>query len=248
MLLSFDRSRSAILLKHCWPLALAGVSVIIYMKSGQLLIGGMLGDRALGFYSAAIKVPESAYFIPMVLDSSLLPGMLTRMKEGRAVYEESIRRYMRASVCVALLICIPITLGAHIITRILYSRQYAESASVMAVYSWSLPFIFLGVARAQYLLNEKKNSLTLFFSILGLISNLALNFVLIPVWGIMGAAIATVASQAFSTFIASWFLPATRTVARHQLVAFFSPWRLTTPRQPPAINLACRQETVRAVS
>jgi PST family polysaccharide transporter len=246
--LSFAWSRCVMLLKECWPLALAGVSIIIYMKSGQLLIGSLLGDRALGFYSAAIRVPESAYFIPLVLDASLLPGILARMREGRAAYEEAILRYMRISVCVALAICIPITLGAPLITRLLYSRQYASSAAVMAVYSWSLPFIFLGVARAQCLLNERKNALALVFSILGLISNLALNLMLIPVLGIMGAAISTVASQAFSSFVASWFISATRPVARHQLFALLTPWRVATSRRPPPAAPTCGQEAMGAAS
>ncbi len=235
--LTFEWPRSLTLIKDCWPLALAGVSVIVYMKSGQLLIGSLLGDRALGFYSAAIRVPESAYFIPMILDSSLLPGMLARMKESRAAYDASILRYMRASVCVALAICIPLTFGAPLIVRILYSKQYAASASVMSVYSWCLPFIFLGVARAQCLLNERKNRMTLILSVIALLSNLILSFALIPSLGIMGAAISTVASQAIASVISSWIIPETRKLGRLQLLALVTPWRLlhtyqVAPTQP----------------
>jgi PST family polysaccharide transporter len=228
---SFSRERSVALLRECWPLAVAAMSIIIYMKAGQLLVGGMLGDRALGIYSAAIRVPESAYFIPTILASSLLPGMLAKMKAGREDYDHAMLQYMRASVCVALAICLPLSLGAHWITRALFSRQYAEGAAVMAVYVWSLVFIFLGVARAQYLLNERRNSIALLFSVLGLAANIGLNTLLIPRYGLMGAAVSTVASQAFSAVFASWLLPVTRKVGNFQLLAIFTPWRVLESRK-----------------
>jgi PST family polysaccharide transporter len=96
----------------------------------------------------------------------------------------------------------------------------------MMIYVWSLLFIFLGVARTQYLLNERFTRLSLLFSSLGLVINLTFNFLLIPWFGIIGAALATVISQAGSAFLASFFVPATRRLARLQAIALFTPWKI----------------------
>ncbi len=243
MQLSVAWSRGKQLLRECWPLALMVISIVIYMKAGQLVIGGLLGDRALGLYSAAIKIPESAYFLPTALASSLLPSLLARLKAGRDAYEVAVLLYMRISVCIGLGICVPLTLGSTLIVRLLFAREYVESAAPMALYSWTLPFIFLGVARTQCLLNDRKNALTLIFSVVGLVSNLVLNFALIPLWGIMGAATATVVSQVLSSVVANWLVPATRQIARQQFVALLTPWRVKIPAPPGGVLSASLRPT-----
>jgi PST family polysaccharide transporter len=43
-------------LKECWPLALSGVAVMLYMKIDQVMLGEMLGNKTVGVYSAAIRI------------------------------------------------------------------------------------------------------------------------------------------------------------------------------------------------
>jgi PST family polysaccharide transporter len=224
--LGFDFSRGWNLLRVTWPLALAGLAVIIYMKIGMVIVGKLMGDSALGIYAAATRIPDAANFIPLVLASSLLPGLVKSREHGAEFYEKTLLRYFRINVLIAYSICLPITLGAPWIVNLLFHHAYAASTPVMMIYVWSLLFIFLGVARSQYLLNERFTKLSLFFSTIGLLINLALNFMLIPPFGVMGAAIATLVSQGVSAFLASFFVPATRRLAQLQCLAIFTPWRI----------------------
>ncbi len=68
-------------------------------------------------------------------------------------------------------------------------------------------FVFLGVARGQYLINEGLIKFSFFATAVGAIVNVALNFILIPQYGGVGAAIATVISQGASAYLSSFVYP-----------------------------------------
>jgi len=224
-----DFARGLHLLRDSWPLAISGLVIIVYMKIGMIIIGSLLGNAALGIYAAAIRVPESGNFIPMVLAASLLPGLLKNRERGAKAYNAALLRNFRIFSLIAYAVCLPLSFGARWIIHLLFHNAYAAAAPVMMVYVWSLVFIFLGVARGAYLMNERLTRLALLFSLVGLVVNILCNFLFIPRFGVMGAAIATVASQLGSAFLVSFLVPATRQIACLQGLALLSPWLAFQP-------------------
>jgi PST family polysaccharide transporter len=222
--LCFEFQRGWELFRDAWPLAVAGLAVILYMKIGMIIVGSLLGNAALGIYAAAIRVPESMTFISIVLASSLLPGLIKNRELGAKHYDAALLRYFRINVLIAYGVCLPLSFGAPWIIRVLFHNAYAAAAPVMMIYVWSLVFVFLGVARGQHLLNERLTGMALLFSLAGLGVNLVCNFLFIPIFGVMGAAIATVASYSVSALFSSFFVPSTRQLARLQCLALISPW------------------------
>ncbi len=207
-----------------YPLAFASLAVIVYMKGGQLILAQMLGDREMGLYAAAIRLPDCALFLPTALATSVVPTLLRAHSRGGNEYEGSLLAYMRLNALMGLMVAAPLALGAPWLMQLLYADAYAPAWRTMSVYVLALPFMFLGVARTQHLLNERQMSLSLVFSLIGLAVNLGMNFALIPVLGKMGAALATVASQALSAVLASFLHPSTRRLGRLQCLALLTPW------------------------
>lgn len=224
--LKIDFQQGIHLISKSWPLALSGLSIVVYMRVGMVILGSLLGDKALGIYAAAIRVPESINFMPMILASSMLPSLLKKQLVSIEEYNKGLLKYFRVNVLISLLVCIPLSLGAPLIIHFLYKNAYASAAPVMAVYVWSLLFIFLGVARSQCLINEHRTRISMLFSVSGLAINIACNYILIPKWGIMGAAFATLLAQMGSAFLISFLIPSTKSIAKMQLRALFTPWHL----------------------
>ena len=222
--LQFDFLRGWAVLRNSWPLAVAAFSVVVYMKVGQLMLSQMMGDAALGIYSAAIRIPESANFLPMVLASSMLPGLVRNQEMGGDFYKKSLLRYFRINALLSYAVCIPLCVGSSWIIGVLFHAGYSEAAPVMAVYVWSLIFVFTGVSRGQHLLNVCSTRLSLGFSLLGLGINLLGNLLFIPRMGPMGVALATVVSYGCSGFLVTFFVPATRHIAQLQGMALLTPW------------------------
>jgi len=116
-------------------------------------------------------------------------------------------------------------LAAPWIVRVAYGAPFAPSAPIVAVHIWSSVFVFIGIARGQWLINERLQVFYLWATLAGAAANIGLNFVLIPRWGGLGAAYATVISYAVAAWLASYFHPAVRATAGMQARALLIPFR-----------------------
>jgi len=86
-------------------------------------------------------------------------------------------------------------------------------------------FVFLGVARGQYLINEGLVRFSFFTTALGAIVNVGLNIILIPQYEGVGAAIATVISQGASAYLSSFVYPRLFETGLMQSKALIAPAR-----------------------
>lgn len=223
-----DGATARALLREAWPLMFASLAVMIYMRIDAVMLRQMLGPVAVGVYSAAVRISEIWYFIPVALASSLLPALLRERAGGEGAYHRGLQRYFDLSAAVAYALAVPVALLSSWLIRVAYGSAYAGAAGVLAVHIWSSVFVFLGVVRGQWLVNEKRVRFYLATTIVGAIANVALNWVFIPRWGPLGAAWATVVSYALATWVSSFINPSVRVIGRMQTRALLLPlfgWR-----------------------
>jgi O-antigen/teichoic acid export membrane protein len=216
------------LLADSWPLMLSTLMVLIYMRIDLIMLRSMAGERAVGIYSAATRFSEMAYFLPVALASSFLPSLLRQRAAAPGQYEEALQRYFDLSAGCAYALTLPIMLAAPWLIRLAYGSAYQEAGPILAVHVWANVFVFLGVARGQFLVNESLTRFYLVATATGAAMNILLNLILIPRIGAMGAAVATVASYATASWISSYLHPAVRTTAARQTRALLLPitgWR-----------------------
>ncbi|MCJ8319606.1 MAG: flippase [Colwellia sp.] len=190
----FDLKLAIELLKSSWPFMLSSVIVTIYMKIDQVMIGEMLGNTAVGQYAAAARLSEIWYFIPMVIVSSLFPSLIQAKNKSKKLYHKRFQSLNDLVIWLAIPVAIITTYLGEWIVNILYGDQYAEAASVLVIHIWSSIFVSMAVVSGKILIADNLGKKALFRNILGLIVNLLLNVILIPKYGIQGAAIATLVS------------------------------------------------------
>lgn len=216
------------LASEAWPLCAASVAVMIYLRIDVVMLQRLAGSEAAGIYAAAVKISEIWYFLPIALGSSVLPALLRARASGPAAYFDRMQRYLDGSAALAYGLSVPIALLAPWLVRLAYGVRFAAAGPVLALHIWAAVFVFVGVARGQYLVNEGLNRFALLASILGAVVNVGLNFVLIPSAGPMGAAWATVISYALASWAASFLHPRVRRIGVMQLRALLLPitgWR-----------------------
>lgn len=193
-------SRAMDLLTPSLPLIFAGLAVSLYMRIDQVMISSMLGDSALGAYSAAIRLTEAAYFIPTVISSSALPAIVSLRTSNPGQFRDRMQWLFDLMVVLAFAIALPLSLFSGPLVRLLYGEAYATAAPVLAVHAWSTLFVFLGVASSSWLLVENLTTVSFYRTAVGAAANIALNLLLIPAFGVVGAAWATLLSMAIATF------------------------------------------------
>jgi len=196
----FDKSLAIQLLKDSWPLILSGVVIAVYMKIGQVMIKKLLNDQEVGYYAAAVKLSEAWYFIPMAISTSLFPAIVNAKKVSEELYQDRMQKLYNLLAWVAIGIALPVTFFSDMIVKILLGTEYLPSAPVLTIYIWAGVSTFLGVASSQYLINENLTKLSFYRTLIGMIVNVILNFILIPKYGITGSAVATLISFTLATF------------------------------------------------
>lgn len=189
------------LLKDSWPLMLSGVVVSLYMKIDQVMIKEMIGAEAVGQYAAAVRLSEAWYFIPMVIASSLFPAIINAKKENEKLYYARMQQLYNLMVTLALSIAIPTTLMGSWVITLLYGDGYDQSGSVLVIYIWAAVFVFLGVASGKWFVAEDLQKYLFYRTATGCTVNIFLNLLLISIYGIQGAAVATLVSQIVAAYI-----------------------------------------------
>jgi len=189
------------LLKNSWPLMLSGIAIMLYMRIDQVMIKNMLGDKEVGYYAVAVKLSEAWYFIPTALTSSLFPAIINAKKVSEELYYARLQKLYDLMVWMAVAIALPTTFLAPWIIKILFGNDYLPAASVLSIYIWAGVFVFLGVASGKWFIAENLQKYSFYRTLTGAIANIILNFILIPIYGIYGAAFATLVSQIIASYL-----------------------------------------------
>ena len=202
--------RAKILMKDSWPLMLSTIAVTIYMKIDQIMLGQIIGDEAVGIYSAATRISEVWYFIPIAIVASVFPSILKAKKNSEELYYERLQKLYDIMAIISIAVALPMTfLSTHVVT-FFFGKAYPAAGPVLAIHIWATLFVFMGLISSKWLLAENNQLLSLKRTALGAALNIGLNFLLIPVYGVVGAALATILSYAFAAFFSDLLQQKTR--------------------------------------
>lgn len=215
------------LLNDSWPLILSGIAIMVYMRIDQVMIGNMIGNAKLGIYSAAVKLSEAWYFIPMIISGSVYPAILNARKKSNELYLKRMQMLYDSFTWFTISAALITTFMAPFIIQIIYGVKYIEAATVLSIHIWAGVFVFLGVASSKYLVAENLTKISFYRTFIGAITNVILNFILIPIYGIFGAAIATLISQMFSAYLLNILFKKSRIVfiMQTKTLNLFRIWR-----------------------
>ena len=201
----FSKPLASQLLRSSWPLMLAGIAIMIYMRIDQVMIKAMLGNEAVGNYAAAVRVSEAWYFIPVAICSSLFPAIIKSKEISEDDYYSKLQKVYDLVVWLAIAIAIPVTVLADIAILVLFGPQYHAASSVLKIHIWAGVFVFLGVASGKWYVVENLQRYSFYRTLAGAVVNVFLNFLLIPRMGITGAALATIVSYFTAAYLSVVF-------------------------------------------
>ncbi len=199
--LRFRLDRARLLFLDSWPLFLSGAAVAVYMKIDMVMLGELASDEAVGVYAAATKVSEIWYFIPMIIVASVFPAILNAKKQSEALYYRRLQQLFDLMVWTSVCVALPMSFLSTPIILLLFGEPYAAAGPVLAVHIWAAIFVFLGLASGKWFIAEGRQIMSLQRTLVGAVTNVALNFALIPDHGALGAAWATLISYGLSAFL-----------------------------------------------
>jgi len=214
-------SRCKKLLEQSWPLLLSGIAVMLYMRIDQIMLGNMIGDVEVGIFSAAVRISEIWYFLPMIMASSVYPNLIETRKKDVVLYQKRYLTVFRLMNVITFSGALLMTVFSGLIIRVLYGEAFMAAASILAIHIWTGVFTFLGVGGSNFYVIEGLQRLHFTRTLSGAILSIGLNFWMIPYFGAVGAAATTLFSQFVVSYLSDAFTKKTRVLFMLKTKSFF---------------------------
>lgn len=195
----WQSSRVRGLLWQAAPLLVSGLSVVVYMRIDQVLLRELAGERALGLYSAILPFSQVWHIVPMTLCASLLPRMAVLQAEDPGRYKLRLQQLFTLMAWGGVGAATLTALAAAPLVEVLLGPEFTEATGVLRWHAVCNVFVFLGVAQSLAIVNAGNTGQALFRTLCGAVTSIVMNLLLIPNWGVLGAAWASIAAY----FVAS---------------------------------------------
>ncbi|MBL8097262.1 MAG: flippase [Anaerolineales bacterium] len=206
----FDLAVARQLAREGLPFFVGGMAVVVYMRIDQVMLLHVNGTTELGLYAAAARLSEFFNFAPMVLVASAAPVLHQLREQDRVQFAQRLGELLGGLVTVGVGIALVLSLGAPLIVPLLLGDRYAAAVPILAIHVWSLVFVFAGVGQSVWDTAEGQGNWMVVRTVLGAVTNVGLNLWLLPIYGGIGAAIATLISYALSAWAGNLLGSATR--------------------------------------
>lgn len=211
------------LISQSWLLIFSGFAAGIYLKIDQVMLLKFASESETGIYAAAARLSELWYFLPAIITNSIFPSLVKLKEKSLKAYENRLQKSYNLLATLGIGLSIIISSMSTIIITSLYGKEFIQSSIILSIHIWACVFMFMRALFSKWIIAEKIYIFSLLTHLTGAISNIILNFYLIPRYGGIGAALATVISYAAAAYFSLFFHSKTKKVAKMMTRAIFSP-------------------------
>lgn len=181
----------------------AGMMVTVFAQTDKIMLKLMVGETATGYYSAAVACAGLTSFVFTAILDSARPAIFEAEKQSREKLESSVSLLYCLVTYLSLAQSAAMAIFAKPLVGILYGAQYTPAVDVLRLVVWYTTFSYLGAVRNIWMLAEGTQKYLWVINLSGAGANILLNALLIPLWGVMGAAAASLVTQFFTNVIVS---------------------------------------------
>ena len=199
--LAFDPSLCVLFLRQGFPVALAGISMMVYLRIDQVMIGHLGSEFQLGLYAVAVRLADAVLFLPAVLQSVYYSSLARAHLRDEAAFEIQVQRFFDAMTLTGFAIMVGVGLAGWLLLVPIFGSSFAGARPILMVLVLELPFFFMIYAWGAIVTVKGWFWTAPLLNILGALLNVALNLILISRFGGLGAAWATVISYAFAGYL-----------------------------------------------
>lgn len=195
---AFDPKLIRPILSASWPIGMLGLMTATMLNTDTIMIGWFRDIADVGYYSAGLRIAQIIFMIPALFGTALFPSF-AKFAHDKDRFASALERSMLALLMLALPMAIGGTLLAQDIIYIVYGQQYLAGSLAFAIMALTFISGFLApvLGNALFALNRERKLFT--YAMLGIFGNFFFNLLLIPRFGIAGAACSTLLTQTIIT-------------------------------------------------
>ena len=194
-----DRGTTRDILSFSWPLAFESSFILLLSNLDILMIGFFLSSQEVGWYRSVQPLRQAVIFVLTSVVFVYLPIATKYYERGDLAGLERIYRISTKWVVSATLPAVLVlALFSESIITTLFKQAYVPATPALSALAVGMFFRVAAGPTGTTLKAVNRPRVELIAALVGLVSNVLCNFVLIPTYGIFGAAVAT--GVGFTTF------------------------------------------------
>jgi O-antigen/teichoic acid export membrane protein len=190
----FDWKYGKQLVRATIPLGLTGLLYMLYTRMDHMVIERVLGATELGWYSVSVRLTETCFFIPLLVSNSLFPGLVKASLYNTYIYKKRLSQIYFFVTWLMAGIGLSLALLSHPLVLWLYGNSYAPAVRILCIYAWNVVPAGILTVLIKWLVNEGYYKICMIGYATGLIINVSTLFYVVPHFGLMGAALASLLS------------------------------------------------------
>jgi len=192
-------------LSEAWPFAITGLLTMLYFRVDTVMLSAMKGDAEVGWYNAAYNIIFGLTFIPWSYIGAVFPVMSRYFNSSKdSLFKLGVKSFKYLTI-VGFPISIGVTLLASRIMSLLYGEEYANGVLALQILIWSFFAMCLCGTLTATLNSMNKQRIVAIGMSITVVLNIILNFILIPKYSLMGAAVATLVVCVFEFFFELYY-------------------------------------------
>lgn len=195
----------------------AAMMVVVFQQTDRLMLKWMLNETETGYYSASLTCLGITGFVFMAIIDSARPSILESKKRSEKEYAEKLTMLYTVVNLLSLAQSIAMTVFAKMIIGIIFGADFLPASRVLQVAVWYTAFGYYGTVRNVWILAEEKQQYLWKINLAGATLNVVLNFILIPILGGVGAAVASLATQLFTNVVLCFVIKPIRPCLRYMI-------------------------------
>ena len=202
----FDRGRLRTVLTISYPFIFSAVLSTIYSQTDKIMLKSMVDFSSVGIYSVSLTLAGAIVILPVALIEGFRPEIMIHKVNNEEQYKRRLKQLYGIIFWICIAYCLFITFFSKTIVSLIYGPAYLGAVSSLSVIVWYTSFSYFGAVNNLYLVAEGQTKWVQIITLAGAILNLLLNYILIPKWGIVGAAWASLFTQVFANYILLWVI------------------------------------------
>lgn len=190
------------LLKSSFPLVITNLIIVFYLSIDDFFINTYLGSAANGVFAV---VNFLVIFITWNIGAAFIYGLYPALAEcylaDKILYAKRLKFMVFAVSIFGLCIGLFYSFFANYIVLTYYDASFSSAVIPLRIFAWAPLFVFIGMLFEKHLVNQNELNRNVYRFILGCCVNAICCFLLIPNYGLVGAAIAVLLSHFVTNII-----------------------------------------------
>lgn len=165
-----------------------------------------MSNEAVAMYSAAMTLAGAISIIPQALIEGFRPDIMKFRQDNMHMYRRRLKQLYACVFWICVMYCVGVTVFAKWIVLLLYGEKYLAAVPALSLIVWYTTFSYFGSINNIYMVAENKSKWVQVTTLVGAITNVILNALLIPGLGVVGAAMASLVTQIIANFALLYFI------------------------------------------